>query len=95
MESLLGPKIISMILGQQDGYTKFPWFKCYWDSRDKKNHWKKKCKKRELVKGQKNVVHEHLVAKEDIVLPPLHIKWGIMTQFVKAFPKDGDTYLYV
>lgn len=84
-----------MILGQQGGYTKFPCFKCYWDSRDKKNHWKKKCKKRELVKGQKNVVHENLVAKEDILLPPLHIKLGIMTQFVKALPKDGDTYLYL
>ncbi|GFS69422.1 uncharacterized protein TNCV_3401081 [Trichonephila clavipes] len=31
-------KIISMLLGQQSGYTKFPCFLCEWDSRDRKHH---------------------------------------------------------
>ena len=31
-------KVISMILGQQGGYTKFPCFLCEWDSRAKAKH---------------------------------------------------------
>jgi len=34
-------KIISMILGQQAGYTKYPCFLCKWDSAHEK-HWKVK-----------------------------------------------------
>ena len=34
-------KIISMLLGQQVGYTKYPCFICLWDSRDKNQHYKK------------------------------------------------------
>ncbi|GFX46375.1 uncharacterized protein TNCV_238371 [Trichonephila clavipes] len=34
-------KVISMLLGQQSGYTKFPCFLCEWDSRDRKQHYVK------------------------------------------------------
>lgn len=34
-------KILSMILGQQSGFTKFPCFLCLWDSRDRENHYVK------------------------------------------------------
>ena len=30
-----------------------------------------------------------------IILPPLHIKLGIMKQFVKALNKDGDCFKYI
>jgi len=32
-------KILSMILGQQSGFTKYPCYLCLWDSRDRKNHY--------------------------------------------------------
>ncbi|GFU53717.1 uncharacterized protein TNCV_5048191 [Trichonephila clavipes] len=34
-------KVISMLLGQQSGYTKFPCFLCEWDSRVRKQHYVK------------------------------------------------------
>ncbi|GFW76425.1 uncharacterized protein TNCV_1582041 [Trichonephila clavipes] len=34
-------KVISMLLGQQSDYTKFPCFLCEWDSRDRKQHYVK------------------------------------------------------
>ena len=34
-------KIISILLGQQSGYTKYPCFMCLWNSRDRDNHYKK------------------------------------------------------
>ncbi|EZA60811.1 hypothetical protein X777_13644 [Ooceraea biroi] len=32
-------KIVSMVLGQQSGFTKYPCFFCEWDSRAKCKHW--------------------------------------------------------
>lgn len=90
-------KIRSMILGQQRGYTKNPCFMCMFDSRDQKeNHWRHDYyDTRELVVGEHNVKRERLVEPENIILPPLHIILGIMKQFVKALPKDGDAFLYL
>lgn len=34
-------KILTMLLGQQAGYTKYPCFLCLWDSRAREQHWKK------------------------------------------------------
>ena len=32
-------KMVNFLLQQQTGYKKYPCFLCYWDSRDKANHW--------------------------------------------------------
>jgi hypothetical protein len=40
--------------------------------------------------GGKNVTNEPLVARDRIILPPLHIKISLMKQFVKALNKDGS-----
>jgi len=42
-----------------------------------------------MVVGEKNVIAEPLVDRSKIILPPLHIKLGLMKQFVKALDKDG------
>ena len=34
-------KIVTILLGQQSGFTKHPCFLCLWNSRDRKNHYKK------------------------------------------------------
>lgn len=88
-------KIVSMILGQQCGFTKFPCFLCEFDSRDRQNHWTKVYKARTLTKRERNVLNEALVKPSNILIPPLHIKLGIMKQFVKALPHDGATFLYL
>ena len=88
-------KVISVILGQHGGYTKFPCFLCEWDSRTKAKHWNQKVwPKRTLKVGEKNVHFESLVDPKKVLLPPLHIKLGMMNQFVKALPKDGEAFKY-
>ena len=59
---------------------KYPCFLCYWDSRDKANHWTKKdLLVRDLLNvGEKNVIAEQLVPCEKIVFPPLLIKLGLL-----------------
>ena len=87
-------KVISMILGLQGGTQDFPVFfvQCY----AKAKHWNKKVwPKRTSKVGKKNVHFEPLVNPKKILLLPLHIKLGMMKQFVKALPKDGETFKYL
>ena len=35
-------KMVNFLLGQQSGFTKYPWFLCMWDSRDWAQHYTKK-----------------------------------------------------
>ena len=48
-----------------------------------------------LTPGIKNILNDTLVDPKKILLPPLHIKLGLMKQFVKALPKDGDCFTYL
>lgn len=34
-------KMVNFLLGQQSGFTKFPCFLCYWDSRARSEHWER------------------------------------------------------
>lgn len=90
-------KMVNFLLGQQGGYTKHPCFICLWDSRAKSEHWiKKDWPLREaLVPGRLNVINAPLVSRDRIILPPLHIKLGLMKQYVKALNKDGECFKYI
>ena len=48
-----------------------------------------------MTVGEKNVINEPMVDREKIIFPPLHIKLGLMKQFVKALDKEGDCFLYI
>ena len=49
----------------------------------------------DLIAASLNVLASSLVECSKIVFPPLHIKLGIMKQFVKALEKDGDCFRYI
>jgi len=70
---------------------------CYWDSRASKEHWVRKewPLRNSLNPGKKNVIHEPLVDRKNIILPPLHIKLGMMKQFVKALDHSGNCFAYI
>ena len=89
--------MVCFLLGQQSGYTKYPCFLCLWDSRAKNEHWIRKewPKRQNLIVGSANVINEALVEREKIVFPPLHIKLGLIKQFVKAPNKDDDCFKYL
>ena len=66
-------------------YTKYCCFLCMWDSRDRSSHYiKKDCPARNLNTDEKNVIADPLVDPKDVLLPPLHIKLGLMKIFVKG-----------
>lgn len=90
-------KILGLLLGQQSGFTKFPCFLCEWDSRNREQHWiKRDWPQREtLTPGTKNVIRESLIDPQEVLLPPLHIKLGLIKQFVKALNKEGNCFEYL
>ena len=79
-------KLTTFFKGMQSGYTKHSCILCYWDSSDKVNHWTvdEWQNKTQLTVGGRNIINLHLVDREKIIFPPLHIKLGLMKQFVKA-----------
>nr|XP_036219079.1 uncharacterized protein LOC118680996 [Bactrocera oleae] len=90
-------KVVAILTGLQGGYTKFCCFLCEWDSRAREKHYKQKSwpLRKSLTPGLKNVSQKPLVPSEKIFLPPLHIKLGLMKNFVKAINKDGAGFQYL
>ena len=90
-------KMVNFLLGQQGGYTKYPCFLCLWDSRAKDRHYiQKEWPPRENFNvGEKNIINDPLVEPVKIIFPPLHIKLGLMKQFVKALSSDSECFKYL
>lgn len=89
-------KVVALLTGLQLGFTKYSCFLCEWDSRDKNLHYVKKDwpARNAFTIGQRNVIQKPLVT-EKIILPPLHIKLGLMKSFVKAMDKEGSGFSYL
>ena len=90
-------KMDNFLLGLHSGYTKHPWFLCYWDSRNKVNHWTvyEWPNRTQLTVGDRNIINPPLVDREKIIFPLLHIKLGLMKQFVKALDKSERCFDYI
>jgi hypothetical protein len=90
-------KVIAILLGLQQGYTKFCCFLCLWDSRARARHYRQKDwpVRQSLKPGTHNVLYEPLVESSKIILPALHVKLGLMKNFVKAMDKTGEAFLYL
>ena len=84
-------------MDSRDGYTKHLCFLCYWDSRDKSQHWVKDVwpASNSLKTGNKNIIIESLVVPETIIFPPLHIKLELTKQFVKALDFYVDCFQHI
>ena len=87
---------MSLILGLK-GYTKYPYFLSLWDSgADDKHYTQNECPTRDTHQpGSHNVAAGPLVEPHQILLPPLHIKLGLMKNFVKAINKESPTFAFI
>ena len=87
-------KMIAFLVVLQGGNTKFPCYLCLWDSRDTSSHYKKKDwpRREQHDIGIHNVKFRRLVQTEKILMPPLHIKLGLMKQFVAALDSTSNSF---
>lgn len=83
-------KVVSILNGLKGGYPTYCCFLCLWESRAVKKHYiKKKWKLRtDTVIGEGSIQRRNLAQKEDIILPPLHIKLGLIKSFMKRLQKN-------
>ena len=90
-------KVIGLLLGLQSGFTKYCCFLCLWDSRARDKHYSVKVwpKRDNFTPGQLNVKVTPLVDSQRVILPPLHIKLGLMKNFIKALHQDGECFQYL
>ena len=79
------------VAGNATGYTKYCCLLCQWDSRDMKNRHVNRLwpKRTSLTPGEKIVVNPPLCLREKIYLSPLHIKLGLVKNFVEGMDKTG------
>lgn len=85
-------KVIAILMGLQSGYTAHNCYLCLWHSRKDNEHFVRDAwpLRTEFTPGKFNVLSKPLVKQESIIPPPLHIKIGLMKNFVKALEKDGE-----
>lgn len=90
-------KVVAILCGLQGGYTKYCCFLCLWDSRADSLHYKQKKwpERVSSVLGQANVKYEPLVHRNNIILPPLHIKLGLIKNFIKKLDNNGAAFAYL
>ncbi|KAJ8875733.1 hypothetical protein PR048_023632 [Dryococelus australis] len=90
-------KVITLFTGFQLGYTKFCCFLCERDNRDRTNHYIKRewPKHESILSGHKNIAHSALVSSDRILLPPLHIKSGLLKNFVMAADMNSAGALFL
>lgn len=48
-----------------------------------------------LIVCEGNVMKESLVPRQNIILLPLHIKWGLMKQYNKGLHKNGHRFHFI
>ena len=80
-----GLLVAGLVFGLPDRYKKYPCFLCLWDSRLYDQHYiRQKWLLREGLRPSSQNVQSHpLVEPNKIVFPILHIKFGVMNDFVK------------
>jgi hypothetical protein len=90
-------EVVSLLRGLLLGYMKYCCFLCEWDSRAKTLHYLKGDwpQRKPLTVGEKNVQHPTMAEWHKILLPPLHIKLGLMKNFVKAMDWTGSALKYL
>lgn len=87
-------KVVAILRGLQAGYIKHMCFICDWDSRHKGDQYLNHTwMNRDVSKNSNaNVIQEPLVPQDKVLLPPLHIKLGIVKSFLKTVGKRDEVY---
>ena len=89
--------MIALLLGLQQGFTKYCCFICEWDSRARSLHYSRKNwpARKFLEPGILNVENQPLVERSKIFLSFMHLKLGLMKKFVKAMNQEEAAFTYL
>jgi len=86
----------AVLLGLQAGYTKYSCFLCEWDSRATGTHYSRKhWPHRQINTCNEKVTHKPLIKPSKVLPPPLHIKLGLMKNFLSVLYVKGPAFTYL
>ena len=70
--------MINFLLGQQNGYTKYPCFMCLWNSRARDVPWEKKewPPRIDMTVNEANIINESLVPETKLLFHHSTLNWG-------------------
>lgn len=87
-------KVVALLRGMQLGYPKNMCFMCLWNTRFNGDQYNTRDwpLREEIILNRNNIIEIPLVPVEKILLPPLHIKLGIVKNFIKALNPDGKAF---
>uniref|UniRef100_A0A1B0DGY2 Uncharacterized protein n=1 Tax=Phlebotomus papatasi TaxID=29031 RepID=A0A1B0DGY2_PHLPP len=90
-------KVIGILMGMKSGYPKYFCFLCLWDSRDYANHFTRAewGSREQYVAGSYSIENPPLVDPKKVLIPPMHIKLGLMASFVKGLNKSGKAFSHL
>lgn len=90
-------KIVAIITGLKKGFSKHQCFLCLWEGRSRDLHYTDhKWPARVIYKlGEDSIDHMPLVPSSKIIIPPLHIKLGLIRNFVRALDSEGTAMKYL
>ena len=90
-------KMVAFLMRLQRGFTKFPCYLCLWDSRNTNFHYNKRnwpFRSNYDIETH-NVKHTPLVEPKKVLLPPLHIKLGLIKQFIKKLNPESNAFKHI
>jgi len=90
-------KVIALLFGLQHGFTKYCCFICEWDSRARSLYYSRQywSARKFLEPGIMNVENQPQVEPSKILLPSMHLKLGLMRNFVKAVNQEEAAFTYL
>jgi hypothetical protein len=90
-------KVTALLFGLQQGFTKYCCFICEWDNRARSFHYSRKDwpSGKSLDPGIINVDSQPLVEPSKILLRSMHLKLGLMKNFVKAMSQEEAAFTYL
>jgi len=92
-----GLKVIALLFGLQQGFTKYCFLICEWDSRARFLHYSRRDwpSRKSLKRGIMNVEDHPLVEPSKIVLSSMHLKLGLMKHFEKVMNQEEAAFTYL
>lgn len=87
-------KVVSLLTGVKKGFSKHQCFLCTWEGRRRDLHytgfnWPPRIT---YQLGRDSIDHMPLVRASKVILPPLHIKLGLIRNFVRALVSNVDAF---
>ena len=92
-----GLKVVGLVQQLQSEYTKYPCFLCLRKSwAENQNYVRQEWPLRQRLKSGSHKVQSYpLIEPNKILLAPLHIKLGVMKNFMKAMDREGSGFAFL